>query len=574
MIRYGLLLLLICLIPKLLSQSLNNLPGFILPVDIPVYLSGSFAELRTDHFHSGIDIKTQGVIGKPLYSIGRGYVSRIKVQTGGYGKSIYIQHPGGYTSVYGHLSAYNEHIDSYVKKYQYKNKTHTLDIYPAVNELSVEQGSLIGWSGNTGSSAGPHLHFEIRETASQYPMNVLKFGYDITDNVAPRISNFYIYTFEGEGKRRTIASRKKTGLTLEGNTYHLNSGDTLSTSMPVSFGLEVYDFMNGTSNRYGIYNIKMYVNQELTYHFQADRFSFAETRYINAHLDYALRKRSGEKVQLLFKKPNNRLSMYKILQNEGIILPKKNEPMEINIQIGDYSGNVRNVVFFLKKDDVNSGLASQKNKTGSFFEWDVQNSYENHLIKVMIPAGSLYEDTQFNYIRTDRDNQFHPWYHNVHNNEVPLHLPMKLSICLDGIPDDLLPKTFIAGYDEKGNPVFEGGSIKKDKWITVETRNFGQFGIEIDTISPQIIPINFRKNEDLSGLTELRFIIRDNLSNIGSYKAFIDNQWALFEYDPKNDLLTYTFDQQRIVKGREHEIEIYVEDGRGNQAVFHSGFTW
>ncbi len=547
---------------------------FVSPVDFQIFLSGSFAELRSGHFHSGIDIKTQGVIGKPIRSIDDGYVSRIKVQTNGYGKSVYINHPGGYTSVYGHLSEYESPVREYVKKHQYRNRIHGLDIYPAKNELVIKKGEIIAYSGNTGSSSGPHLHFEVRNAANQHPLNPQKFSFNIHDNVDPRIFNFYVYSFKGKGERRTVRSRKKTGLFLDGKTYRLKTTDTLIVDSPVSFGMEVYDFLNGVNNRCGIHFIKMFVDDELIYHFQADEFSFAETRYINAHTDYYLKQKEKERVHQLFRKPNNPLSMYPYMKNEGItdILPGQTK--KVKIVFSDIQGNSRSLNFLIRGNTVKNEPTPDKNEPKNVFHWDRPNSFENHLIKLELPSGSLYEDAEFNYLRIPSENTPHPWIHITGDENIPLHKSGKLMVKAEGIPPSLLDKACIVKYHANGTPSYQGGEIQNDDWLMIKTREFGRYGILTDTIAPKIIPINFSKNSDMRGKKNIRFIIRDNLSEIGSYRGFIDNTWVLFEYDPKNELLFHTFDPDVIEKGANHEIEIYVEDKRGNKAMFHSGFFW
>ncbi len=563
----------------LISQPIipqSSLPEnfFISPVDIEIYLSGSFAELRQGHFHSGIDIKTQGITGKNIRAIADGYVSRIKVQTNGYGKSVYINHPGGYTSVYGHLQDYKDPIDEYVKRYQYKNRIHTLDIYPAKNELRVKKGQIIASSGNTGSSSGPHLHFEIRNAANQHPLNVQKFGFNIRDNVDPRIYNFYVYSFEGENKRKRIKTRKKLGLQLENKNYSLKNIDTLMVDSPVSFGMEAYDFLNGTKNKCGLYYIKVYMDDELIYHYQTDEFSFAETRYIYAHTDYYLKETKNEQVHLLFRRPNNRLSMYASLLNDGLIELLPGETKNIRIEFADISGNARSVKFPVQGKRSANQMSIPKSTEQIIFKWDQVNSFENHLVKLEIPAGSLYEDAYFHYLRIPSTNPFHPWIHTIGDKNAAMHHFGKLMIRAEGIPERLINKACIVSFKDDGTPSYKGGELLKDKWLLTKTREFGKYGIAIDSVAPQIIPINFIPNGDHSGKKFIRFSVRDDLSGIRSYQGFIDNKWVLFEYDPKNDLLYHALDPDITVNGIEHELEIHVEDHKGNKSIFHSNFTW
>jgi len=288
------------------SQLKLDTLGWIPPVDIPIYLSGNFAELRTGHFHAGIDIKTQGQEGFKIYAVQDGYISRIKVSSGGYGKAIYINHPDGYTSVYAHLKEYNIQLDKYVRAKQYENKSYNINIFPEKGELTVNQGDIIGLSGNSGSSAGPHLHFEIRDTKSSRPINGLFLGYDIKDNIPPRMDYLYVYpqneqsTINGKNSNHYYSLKKDNG------NFVLRQGDTLNADGNIGFGLKVNDFLNGSANRCGIYQLKAYTNNTLFFHEKFDGVSFAETRYINSLMDYKVNKERKRKLHKLFIEPNNK----------------------------------------------------------------------------------------------------------------------------------------------------------------------------------------------------------------------------------------------------------------------------
>ena len=154
------------------SMAQNSYPQdyFQSPLEIPLILSGTFAELRSNHFHSGLDIKTQQQSGLKVMAAASGFVSRIKVSHFGYGKALYITHPNGYTTVYAHLQNFNPEIDAYIKHRQYKNESYEIELFPKAGELLVNNGDIVAYSGNTGGSGGPHLHFEIRNK-QEHPMN-------------------------------------------------------------------------------------------------------------------------------------------------------------------------------------------------------------------------------------------------------------------------------------------------------------------------------------------------------------------------------------------------------------------
>ena len=265
----------LCLVQSSLTQAVFRKDYFGAPMNIDMYLSGNFGELRSNHFHAGIDIKTQGITGHRVYAASGGYISRIKIETAGYGNTLYITHPDGYTTVYAHLDRFRKDIAESMRKKQYSHEQHTLNIFPEKGEWPVEKGELVAFSGTSGYSFGPHLHFEIRDARNQEPMNVMLFGFDIEDLVAPRIFSVYMYP----GKTRFEVAG-------DSGKYFLKTGDTISAGGSVGFGIEAFDYLNGAHNRCGIYRIQMLVDDVLKYEWRMDRFPFSKARYINSYIDY------------------------------------------------------------------------------------------------------------------------------------------------------------------------------------------------------------------------------------------------------------------------------------------------
>ena len=317
----------------------QNTPQFHPPLKIPMYLSGNFGEIRTDHFHSGIDIKTRGTTGHHVYAIDEGFVSRIKVQANGYGKSIYIAHPNGYTSVYGHLDTYREDIASYVKDIQYKRKSHQVDIYldPGVFELG--KGEFIAYSGNTGGSFGPHLHFEVRNSGNQHPTNVLKYGFNIKDHVAPKFYTLFIHHQGDNGHVNGTGEKQSFDLVFDQGYYTVPWGTRLEAAGRIGLGVEVFDYLDGASNRCGVHTLEVYVNDRLTYSHVMEQFSFSETRYVNARTDYKERMSSGKKVHCLYRLPNDRLRIYGHLSDDGYLDISENGSYPVRVVATDVAGN-------------------------------------------------------------------------------------------------------------------------------------------------------------------------------------------------------------------------------------------
>ncbi len=537
-----------------------------------MYLSGNFGEIRSDHFHSGIDIKTRGTTGQHVSSIENGYVSRIKVQTNGYGKSIYVAHPNGYTSVYGHLDRYRPDIAAYVKNVQYQRRSHGVDIYLKPEQFPLKKGAFLAYSGNSGSSSGPHLHFEIRTTGNQHPTNVLEYGFDIEDLVAPRFLSLYLYP-EGRGSSVNGSAEKLTLKIVSENGIYAIQEEIITASGTLGFGVEVFDYLNGASNRCGVYTLELFVDDELTYSHRMDEFSFSETRYINAHIDYAERIRSGTKVHRLSRLPNDRLRIYGKLVKDGILEVEENRMYSIRVVATDVAGNRSELKFHVTGKKENISIDSTHPDFVKSMKYDKPNRFKDGDVTVEIPANALYQDLEFRYQRLPRSIGTLSDVFQLHTPETPVHLSYTLSIKTDSVEPSLRGKLLLITYDHE-NEVSSAGGEYLDGAVVASLRSFGRFAISLDTIAPEIIPLNGSSGKDLSGKKTLRFTIRDDLSGIEKYEGYIDNSWALFEFDPKNDLLTYTFDSERITVNTSHELELYVSDAKGNVNLFHTIFSW
>ena len=559
------------LVQNFFSQ--DNIPAYTFhpPLDIPMFLSGNFAELRSDHFHSGIDIKTQGVTGKKVYSVEEGYVSRIKVQSNGYGNSVYINHPNGLTSQYGHLNSFSNKIKDYLESYQYRNQTFEVDIYLSPGDLPIDKGDVIAASGNTGSSGGPHLHFELRETSTQKPVNVLKYGFNIMDNISPRLYSLFMYLNEGEGINRTIKESKEYTLTTKGNNYILSGGGVLAAAGPVSFGIEGYDFLNGSNNRCGIYSLEFFVNGKLHFHFQTDKFSFAESRYLNAHIDYALKTTTGRRTHNLYEHPNEQLSMNAFALNNAVITAAPGDTLDILINAKDAYGNLSSLQFKLR--GIEPKEADQRTQGLKLFKWYENNDFSKEGFQLNIPEKALYENIYFTYEKIDRKHSFYPFVHQVHSKSVPLQKSAEISFDVSGLPHPLYDKMCIVKIDDNQKTEYVGGQLKNGM-ISSSIREFGQYSLEVDTISPVIISLDFNKDENVQKMSSLRFRVKDDLSGLEQYKGFIDNQWILLQYDAKTSMLFYTIDSKRLTKGIMHKMKIHITDKSGNSNMLQSSFYW
>lgn len=552
-----------------IGQDGNN---FHPPVKIPIYLSGNFGELRSDHFHSGIDIKTQGTTGHHVFSVAAGYVSRIKVQANGYGKSIYITHPNGYTSVYGHLNNYREDIATYVNKMQYKQRSHMVDLYLDKLTFPMEKGEFIAYSGNTGGSFGPHLHFELRSTANQHPVNALQFNFDITDQVAPRFHSIHIYPMDKKSRVKGTVEKFSSKLVKDKGIYTIPYGTEISASGILGMSVEVFDYLNGASNRCGIHTLEMYVDNKLSYSHTMDEFSFSESRYINAHTDYEANIRFGIKAHRLHRLPNDKLRIYNRDAKNTPLVFNEARSYQIRILATDVAGNSSVLEFKVEGNKEVAASADPVSGSITTMSYDRANDFEEGPVRVEIPVNALYQDLDFSFQSSPAANgSLTPFYH-IATAEIPVHKSYTLTIQSPVLDPSLLNKLLLITYNNKHEVESAGGDFKNGN-LVAKLRNFGQFAIALDTIAPEITPL-WKGEADFSREKDLRIAIQDNLSGIGKYEGYIDNQWALFEYDPKNDLLYYSFDEKRIPKGSAHELELYVTDKRGNTSLLHTTFNW
>ncbi len=543
------------------------------PLDIPMYLSGNFGEIRPDHFHSGIDIKTQGTTGHHVSAIESGYISRIKVQANGYGFSIYLAHPDGFTSVYGHLDRYREDIANYVKNIQYLRQAHQVDIYPKPEEFPLEKGDFIAYSGNTGGSMGPHLHFEIRNSANQHPVNVLNYGFEILDHIAPKFLRLCVCPLGKNARVNGSADKQFFDLVYDQGVYTIPWGTKMELHGKIGIEVEIYDFLDGAGNRCGIYTLEGFLDEQSFYKHKMEEFSFSESRYVNAHMDYEENIHSGRKYQRLYRLPNDKLRIYGKLENNGVLDVDDSGILTIRAIATDVAGNTSELSFKARGVKGPSTSAENNNHYACLMKYDESSIFENEKVRVEVPANALYETLEFQYGESSSEKGIlSPQYH-IHNEFTPLHKAYTLSVKAPEVAPEFHSKLIFATYDDEDKPSSAGGEYVNGR-LVASMKSFGTYAITMDTIAPEINPLKGSDELNQEGRKSLRFNIKDDLSDIEKYEGYIDNRWALFEYDPKNELLSYTFDKERISKNSRHELELYVSDSQGNVNLYHTIFTW
>ena len=540
------------------------------PLGIPLFLAGNFGELRANHFHAGIDMKTQGKEGFKIYAAADGVVSRIKISPWGYGKAIYIDHPNGYTTVYAHLQRYKGEIATQIKKHQHEIESWEFDWYPPATLMKVKKGDVIALSGNTGGSGGPHLHFEIRETASEHPVNPLLFGFDIKDNIKPIIRSIVLTPLNDTSYVNNKSKPQRFLVTGATGNYKLKYATPINAYGEIGIGIETIDKLNGVGNRNGIYSIELIKNSTTIFKSEMKEFSFDESRALNSLIDYKYFLKDKVRFQRSYIEANNPLSIYTKNENNGIIQFSKNDKIAFNYIVKDSYGNKSTLAFGVN-GNINKKLIQKSPQIAidTTFSFMDSNYFETPNMNIAIPENALY---------TNLDMQFHiadtligaisPTYF-IHNDYTPLHKAIEVSIKVGRLSEYLRSKATIVHFDRRKKYYAKGGTWRNNA-ITAKSKAFGGFAVMIDTIPPKISPTNIYENKNMAGNSTITVKIGDNLSGIKSYRGSIDGKWVIMEYETKKAKLFHTFDN--LEKGA-HIFDLTLTDGVGNESKVSIPFT-
>lgn len=533
------------------------------PMDIPVLLSGNFGELRSNHFHSGIDFKTQGVEGKPIHSVQDGYVSRISVSPWGYGNGLYITHPDGTTTVYGHLQKFSQKITAYLKEKQYEQESFNVNLSLAPDELPVKEGELVALSGNTGSSGGPHLHFEVRDTETEEPMDPIEYYKDlIKDTQAPKIQGIMVYSMPGKG----VVNGSRRKLELKPVTAK-NGKQTLTGKIEAwgKIGLAVkgYDYMDNTSNIYGIKDITLTADSQVIFHSNLDRFAFDETRYLNSFTDFEEWKEHRSFYIKSFVDPGNRLRFIESL-NRGILTINEPRTYHLTYKLADAFGNTTQLSIRIEGKE--QPIPEIDTENAELFHWWSDNRFGAKGIRLTIPKGNLYDDLYFRY-SVKEDSAALGATHILHNKPVAFHKSAKLSLRLQTDTLDNKQQYGIVRL-QNGRRSWTGG-VYRNGWVDADIKEMGSYTLGQDLVPPTITPLNPATWVSQQAIT-LR--LSDNLSGVQTYRGEIDGQYVLFEMNSKS-VITYHFDKERLARGK-HTLKLIVTDACGNQSTYTYPFTW
>ena len=526
----------------------------IAPLEIPFSISGTFGEPRSSHFHLGIDIKTQGREGLEVKSISSGSVSRIRISLGGYGKAIYIDHPNKTTSVYAHLKKFAPKIESYIKKFQYENETYTIQKFPKKDKLLIEKGEVIGFSGNTGGSSGPHLHFEIREKNSQKPLNPLLYNLPVNDLVRPHLQKLFIFY----SQENAILNRIQPILLKRVNDS-LYKTAMIETSGKIGIGIQMFDRQDYSYSRNGVYSTKVFVNGKIISHYKFDKLIINESKKLYQVIDYKNYIQKRLKIFKLFYKSGNKLNFMNTLVDQGIFKVELGKSYQIIIEIEDFSGNKSTIEAFIEGTE---NKIKPVELRGRLIKTDREYSFTFKNKELFFPRKTFFNDVKIELFENKDQIEIGP-------NLFPIANPFEIKFGFNEKDSLRSAQTFIAKKMKK-SLVYLPTKLEESKLIA-KVNELGVYTLARDSVAPTVMPDNFKKNQWLSNYQSLNLKIDDDFSGIKKYRGTINGEWVLFEYEPKRKILTYDFFDKYSEKLK-HNLELEVEDNVGNKKIFKTTF--
>ncbi len=532
------------------------------PLAIPIQLSANFGELRTNHFHMGFDIRTAQRENLPVFAAAEGYISKVKIEPSGFGQAIYLTHPNGYTTLYAHLNSFYPALGEYIKNKQYESRQWEQEIDFEPNQFKVNKGEAIAYSGNTGASAGPHLHFEIRNTETENNLNPWLFNIGLSDNIPPSVYRLYFYD-----RRYSTYQATPTPIAIRGSNGNYTRDGVLVVPTPkISFGITAEDKYNISSFRYGIYSAELWWDDTLQCSFRLDNISYNETRYSNASIDYTKKLSGGAYIQHLSRLPGNASSIFTILQNNGVITLTDTAIHNAKVYVRDAAGNTSVVTYKVRFDPAKVYDRAFAGNTITMSPGTESRLTEEEAEAVFSPK-AFYDTVPFVYKAEEtKDTKVVSKIHHLHNYKVPVHDFYTVRIKPAVLLTDEVKEKVVMQLVSNRKIVTMKGKWNND-WKEGSFRDLGSVRLLIDS-APPIITASWKNGANLSKASSITVFTKDN-TVVENFTAMLDGQWLLFSQ--KGNTFIHKFDERTTVGL--HELTVTVEDIAGNKTEKTFTFT-
>lgn len=530
------------------------------PLGIPMDLSANFGELRSNHWHMGLDIRTHQRENQSVYAAADGYIAHIGVRSNSFGRFIIINHPNGLSTLYAHLNDFFPELEKYVVEKQYESETWEIELDFNQDQFPVKKGKFIAYSGNTGGSMGPHLHFEIFVTQTGKRLNPLLFDFPFQDNKAPSLIRLALYD-----RTRSVYEQSPELFLLikSGEDYFITKTPVLKTQLhKLSFGIQAYDQSSSRSSRNGIYTAQLDMDETPQVRFELDSIDYEETAYINAHIDYKHDYNGGVYLQHLSVMPGDRGPVYKKINGDGVIQLNDTSIHQVRIEVKDTHGNTSVLKFNIQKTSENES-AYQKPDLTELILPNTASVIGKSGFEVVIPQAGVY-DTIIQSYRVNKSLPVHAvsFAHNISEPHIPLHSNITVRIKPDKkVPDDWGNKIVIQ-RSAKGNSIRKAN--RNGEWLEAQFGDFGTFQAFADIIPPSVNELGKGDTVNLSAATRILFAPRDNFGVIRNFRAELDGKWLCFTNDKGKNWI-YKFDE-RCPYGV-HHLRISFQDIAGNTLV-------
>lgn len=534
------------------------------------YYSANFGEMRPNHFHSGIDFKTDGVEGKSVVAVADGYVSRVSQSPSGYGLALYVTHPNGTTSVYGHLSRFRKDIADFVFTERHRLKRSQVDLYCKPDQFVVRRGEEIARSGNTGSSQGPHLHFEIRDAKTQKTLNTIaQRVFTPKDDISPYIMK--VHYVEVDTVRGVPCHSKLATYTVnkaDANTYRTAQKSPIKVGRKGYFIVETSDRKNDVANTYGVYNMVAKLDGKPIFEYRNDGFPFELSRYCNAVSYYPIQRRSRNEVMRAAMLQGGTDYLYPTLINRGIVTTSEGETRNVEFIITDDCGNTSTLSFDIVGKSDDESFRGEMAEDALIVEYNKDFAHKvDDTLSIVIAKGSLYESVALEIepsdveIKADSTVKILSKAYRIHNDNTPLQKSIGI-VFTQEVEKSLQPYTVMASVNANGYISNAGGRYRHNR-LTARTSSFGTFCLVADMTPPVIRP-QFEDGQDCRGRDRIAFRLSDNFSGVSSYNVYIDGKWVAIDYSRSRAWVNLK--AEGISGGKSHDIEIVVKDGCGNSA--------